>query len=105
MFHLSKLAVLGLFSLGLAGCQATNPPSPDAKTGTPSTQAVACSKCQTVWVKEAVTNQKGRVAGYSTKQQMACPDCRNMVENFFETGHLEHGCKACNGTMETCDMH
>jgi hypothetical protein len=89
------------------GCQ-TTPAQPQPSTAAAATtqpvMAVVCTKCEITWVKVPQT-QKGRIVGYSTKQAMECPDCRTAVENFFATGKLEHTCKSCGETMQTCEMH
>jgi hypothetical protein len=66
-------------------------------------EAVTCEKCKITWRKAPVTNDKGRVVAYTTRKSHECPDCRNMVENFFTTGKMEHTCKTCGAdAMEVC---
>ena len=99
----------GLIGLGMAGALALtgcanggNPPSASAQT---SANAVKCSKCEVTYVKVPVKNEKNRVIGYTSKQQMECADCKSAAENFFATGKLEHTCTHCQGSMEVCEGH
>jgi hypothetical protein len=58
------------------------------------------------YVFEGASNDgKGRFVGYTSRKVMECPDCKTAVQNFFETGKLEHACTHCQGTMEVCDSH
>jgi hypothetical protein len=106
------LLALGAFAF-VGGCESMgghseghmHKPSPNAMAGTPTDNAMACSKCDVVFVKSPETNQKGRVVGYSQKQQMVCPDCKSHAENFFSTGKMEHTCSSCGGNMMGCAMH
>ncbi|WP_428937543.1 hypothetical protein [Fontivita pretiosa] len=83
------------------GCQSTG--RGDAAAG-PATQAVACTQCQTTWVKVPQTS-KGRIVGYSMAKKMVCPECRSAVENFFATGKLKHTCSICGQSLMTCEVH
>ena len=100
-------ASLGVSAL-LMGCAAKGPNdgSHAMDTSDPSgPQAMTCSQCKTVLVRVQVTRGAGKVArlnAYKTVEKDMCPDCRNNVENFFATGHFEHGCKACGGQMTAC---
>lgn len=113
MFRFSKMALAGLAlgaGLVLAGCQSGGKPSPNAMTGTPSTQAIACDKCKVTWVKVPNTPSPGGkgsmgITGYTTRKQMVCPDCKGAVENLFATGKFEHTCSACGGNMSGCAVH
>ena len=81
---------------------------PGSRPGEPTTQAVACDKCQITWVKVPRTPGGGKdylVTGYGARRSMECPECKGAVENLFATGKLEHTCSACSGTMQTCDAH
>ena len=89
--------------LTLTGCAATGG-TPTATKG-PSTQAVACSKCEVTYVQVPTQDNKGRFVGYSKRPNMECPDCKTAVQTFFETGKLEHSCAHCSGTMEVCESH
>jgi hypothetical protein len=63
-----------------------------------------CSKCQTVWVKQA--HQVGKTAViYSREKQMVCPDCQSAVTTFIKTGKLQHTCTSCGGTLDHCTVH
>jgi hypothetical protein len=93
--------------LALAGCASTGNGKAEtaAAAALPSTQAVACSKCEVTYVKVPTNDAKGRFIGYSTRKNMECPDCKTAVQTFFETGKLEHSCAHCQGTMEVCESH
>ncbi len=112
MFRFTKIAVAALTlgtGLVLGGCQ-SNKPSPDAMTGTPSSEGIACDKCKTTWTKvpTMASGPRGRgyaITGYSDRKQMVCPECKSMVENMFATGKLEHTCTACGGNMAGCAVH
>jgi len=102
MFSVLKIGLLGL-GLGagmlLVGCK-TAP-----ATHAMAADAVQCDTCKTTWVKAPRTTGKGQIVGYSPVKKMACPDCRNAVQNFFETGKLAHTCKACGGNLTMCESH
>lgn len=106
MFSLSKLSLASL-TLGagliVAGCAADNKAPQSSLTS--SSQGVTCSMCKTTWVKVPIDGGKGRIVGYSSRKEMACPDCKNAVENFFATGDLRHTCKTCGDNMEICEAH
>ena len=98
--------------LVLGGCQSDGKPSPNAMAGTPSTDGIACDKCEVTWVKVPNTGTSGAggkgsmgITGYSSRKRMACPDCKSAVANMFATGKLEHTCKACGGNMAGCAVH
>jgi ribosomal protein S27E len=97
-----KIGAVGLGLIAgtlLAGCK-TAP-----ATHTMASDAVQCDTCKVTWVKVPHHTGRSGVVGYSSFKQMECPDCRNMVVNFFETGNLEHTCKACSGNMTICESH
>ena len=102
----------GLMALGMAGALALAGRSSEGgaatqpvRAGVPSTQGVTCSKCQVTYVQVPTNDGKGRFQGYTTRKDMECPDCKTAVENFFETGKLQHACTYCQGTMEVCESH
>ena|ERR1035437_3182805 len=100
--YLLKIGVVGLGLVGgvlLVGCQ-TAP-----ATHAMASDAVQCDMCKVTWVKVPHHTGRSGIVGYSSFKQMECPDCRNMVMNFFETGKLEHTCKACGGNMTICQSH
>ena len=101
------LMVLGASTaLLLAGCASGGSPGAAGRaTAGPSTQAVACSKCKVTYVKVPTNDAKGRFVGYTNRQTMECPGCKTAVENFFQTGKLQHACTHCEGTMEVCNSH
>jgi hypothetical protein len=103
----SGLTGLGLSAvLALTGCASTGDSGPKTTSAAvPSTQAVACSKCQVTYVKVPANDPKGRFYGYSTRKEMECPGCKTAAQAFFETGKLEHQCTHCSGTMEVCEGH
>ena len=112
MLRFIRLAVAGTFlgaTLFAAGCQSSGTkPSPDATAGSPTSDAVACSKCKVVWTKVPTTVGGGKsdvVTGYTTQKQMVCPECRSVVHNLFTTGQPQHTCSACGGNMEACAAH
>ena len=122
MFALRSLAksvailTLSLSAAALSGCHASgsvgeaNHHGGDASvsaTTTAPSPGVACDKCKIVWVKSPnyMSNKGGPIYGYRTTEKMECPECRDAVTNFFMTGKLEHHCKACDGTMQTCEAH
>ena len=109
MSRFSKLALAAL-TLGMgvfvAGCQS------DAAAQAPASHEMAsnaaqCDKCQVTWVKEAshVGGKQGAIVQYNWTKRDACPDCKGAVANFFDTGKLEHACKACGGNMAACEGH
>ena len=110
MFGMWKTGLTGIgmtAALVLAGCASTGGSSGarPAAAGATSTQGVACSKCQVTYVQVPANNPKGRFVGYTSRKDMECPDCKTAVQNFFETGKLQHACTHCQGTMEVCDAH
>lgn len=111
MLRFTKMALAGL-TLGtgliLAGCQSAGKPSANAMVGTPSTDGIACDKCETTWVKvpQAQSGRMGApIIGYSDRKQMVCPECKSAVANLFATGKFEHTCTACGGNMSGCAVH
>ena len=108
MFISTTKSLLGLglgATLFFTGCQS------DAQRMAPASHAmasdaVACDKCETTWVKVANTspNAGGRpgFTSYSNQKKMVCPDCKSAVSNFFATGEMKHDCKACGGNMTIC---
>ena len=104
MFYKKVIGSLFLGSSLVAGGCATTAPAASAELA-PSTQAVMCDKCQVTWVKVPTNDGKGRLVGYSAREKMVCPDCKDAVTNFFETGKFEHTCKTCGDSMKLCDMH
>jgi len=100
-------SILSTIVLGtvLVGCQSTQA-THKHEAAVASEQAVKCSKCDVTFVQVPETGGKGRVVGYRTQKSMECPDCRNAVQNFFETGKLTHACKSCGeDTMQLCQGH
>jgi len=108
MFSLLKSFAMSL-TLGagllLVGCQSDGSQTQASPSHEMASSAVACDKCQTTWVKMPIENQKGRLVAYSSRKEMACPDCKDAVSNFFATGKLEHTCKTCGGNMTICEAH
>ena len=100
---IKRVFALGLGAALLASCQADNKPPQSSLVS--SEQGVTCSKCETTWVKAPTRNDKGRIVGYTNRKSHACPDCRDAVSNFFNTGRLEHTCKTCGDSMEICEAH
>jgi hypothetical protein len=93
-------------AVALAGCVSGNAnPAPTAGAVPAAGKAVACSKCQITYVQAPTNDAKGRFYGYTTRKDMECPGCKTAVQNFFETGKLEHTCTHCQGTMEVCEAH
>ena len=106
MFRHSRWTTGALLLAGgliFAGCAASNGGN-SAQAASASTQAITCSKCQTTWVKIPRT-EKGRVVGYTSRNQMVCPDCKDAVASFFDTGKFQHTCKTCGDSMELCEGH
>jgi hypothetical protein len=106
MLRVSKFTVAASLLAGglvLTGC-ASNGGGNTAQAATASTQAVTCSKCQTTWVK-IPNREKGRIVSYSTRKQMVCPDCKDAVASFFDSGKFQHTCKTCGDSMELCEGH
>ena len=102
MTTMMQMAVVSLGLVGgalLVGCQ-TAP-----ATHTMAADAVQCDMCKVTWVKVPQYRGKGGIVAYTSVKKMECPDCRNAVVNFFETGKLEATCKACNGNMTMCEKH
>ncbi len=98
---LLSLSILG--TLALASCQ---------NGGSAPHAAVACSKCQTVWVKHQHSNypgggaSKGHFVTLSSSAHMACPDCTNKVESMFKgLDKTTHTCKSCGGSLFHCIKH
>ena len=96
------LMAVGLSATGLllVGCQTAKPTQPTAMS-----EAVRCPKCQVTWVKVPRRAGKAGIVGYSTLKTMECPDCRNAVLSFFETGKFQHTCKTCGDNLEICKAH
>ena len=92
----------------LAGCQSGGAQMPPSHAMAPG--AVQCDKCQVTWVSTPGTTIQGGqggvgITGYTTRSEMACPDCKGAVQNFFATGNLKHECTACGGNMKACEAH
>ena len=107
MLLAKSIAVLAL-TLGsgflLAGCQADSKPA--QSTLVPGDKGVTCSKCQTTWVSVPDgVGKGGRIVGYTSRKEHACPDCKSAVTNYFATGKLEHSCKTCGAAMDICEAH
>jgi hypothetical protein len=102
MSRFATLTALVLFAIA-AGCQPHEEKPPQSSLASTS-EGVMCTKCQAVWVQTPRT-EKGRIVEYSTSNQMVCPDCKDAVANFFDTGKLEHTCKTCGDSMEICKAH
>ena len=90
---------LGLATL-MSSCQSTGV--------TVGTDAIACNKFKTVWVKTPVqmgpTGKSGFVT-YRDVKSMECPDCQSAVVTFFKTGVFKHTCSHCGGTLTHCTQH
>lgn len=78
----------------LVGCSAVPTQSERA-------HGVVCPKCEIVWVERPNMNDPYMMSAVQ-KREMACPDCESAVKRFFKTGHLEHYCSSCEGTMWYC---
>ncbi len=85
------LSILG--TLALSSCQAPSGPS----------SAVACPKCQTVWVKAGGSAGKGQPIAMKATGAMDCPDCANKATAMLKGLSMNtHTCKSCGGTMFHC---
>ncbi|MCG3147739.1 MAG: hypothetical protein PCFJNLEI_01180 [Verrucomicrobiae bacterium] len=106
---LRKVVTIALVAVGvsatgllLVGCKTAT--ATQSTTPTMS-EAVRCEKCKVTWVKVPQYRGKAGIVGYSTIKTMECPDCRNAVLSFFETGKFQHTCKTCGDTLEHCKAH
>ena len=108
MLRFSKLAVAAL-TLGagffVAGCQTGGAQTPASHEM--ASNAMQCDKCQIAYVKTPSTagGKQGAITQYNFVRHDACPDCKGAVATFFDTGKLEHSCKACGGNMAACEGH
>jgi hypothetical protein len=108
MFKMTLAALVMGVGLLAAGCESMGGSESAGGTTAASAdgQAIACEKCNVTWVKAPVTNDKGRIIAYKTKQSHECPDCRSAVSNFFATGKLTHTCASCGeNALEKCEAH
>jgi hypothetical protein len=97
-----KIGVFGLSLIAgalLVSCKTASAPREMAS------EAVQCDKCKVTWVKVPHRAGKAGIVSYSAFKQMECPDCRNAVLNFFETGKFQHECKTCGGNLAICEAH
>lgn len=100
---LGGICVLGILAVG-SGCTATQPASAASADAVPA--AVACERCETTWVKVPLRGKGTRVVGYSTRKEMACPDCTSAAENFFAGRGLRHTCSTCGpDAVKVCATH
>jgi hypothetical protein len=68
------------------------------------TEAVTCSKCQMVAYKR--TGIVGKQLQVLRGENMTCPDCKSMAENYFSKHvSLKHTCSTCGGTVAHCTVH
>ena len=93
MFRMWKTGLMGFgltASLALVGCASPgNPAAQPAAAAAPSTQAVACSKCQVTYVQVPTSDAKGRFRGYSARKDMeALPRemCRRSITSSVHCG-------------------
>ena len=70
-----------------------------------ASNAVQCDKCQITYVKTPAGSRDTPVMQYNWVKRDACPDCKDAVTSFFNTGKLEHTCKSCGGNMAACEGH
>ncbi len=82
-------------ALTLVSCQSTSGP----------TEALTCSKCKTVWFKQAYPDGSGKRIVLRETGAMSCTECENAVATFFKTGQLKHKCKHCGDTLTHCTRH
>ena len=91
--QLIRSMFLGIAALALASCQAPSGP----------TSAVACPKCETVWVKAGGSAGKGQPVALRAAGAMNCPDCENKASPMLKGLSMNtHNCKTCGGTMFHC---
>jgi hypothetical protein len=107
MFRFSKLGFAALtLGTGLfaAGC-ASNAPAQSSMETTPT--GITCTKCQVTWVAtpRGSGNDKGQIKTYAWGKKDTCPDCRDAVQSFVNTGKFEHTCKTCGDAMNVCTTH
>ncbi len=94
----TKLTALFTFvvaALALTSCQSMNQPK----------EAVSCSKCKTVWIKQAYPDSSGKRLVLKDTTAMSCTECENAVATFFKTGKLKHKCSHCGDTLIHCTSH
>jgi hypothetical protein len=95
-----KSVLAGLLAASLAvimsGCSTTG-------AGKAGEQAVMCSKCETVWVRDRSVG-RGGTAVYRREKKMVCPGCETAVKGFFSTGAMGDACKACGGDLVVCPL-
>jgi Zn-finger nucleic acid-binding protein len=70
-------------------------------TQTERAHGAVCPKCETVWIERPNMNDPYMMSTVQ-KRDLACPDCESAVKRFFKTGHLEHYCSSCEGTLWYC---
>ncbi|MCG3148243.1 MAG: hypothetical protein PCFJNLEI_01686 [Verrucomicrobiae bacterium] len=98
------LVGVGLSATGLllVGCKTATATQSTTLT---MSEAVRCPKCEVTWVKVPRRAGKAGIVGYSSIKKMECPDCRNAVLSYFETGKFQHTCKTCGDNLEICKAH
>lgn len=107
--NIRKIVAVALIATGvpatgllLVGCKT---PTASQSTTPAMSEAIRCPKCEVTWVKVPRRDGKAGIVGYSSRMKMECPDCRNAVLSFFETGKFQHTCKTCGDVLEHCIAH
>ena len=93
LLQTSLLLILSVSALVATGCVG---PRNQPKS------AVFCPSCKVVWVEMLDFDDPYRMST-SPGRVMECPDCERAAVGFFETGKLEHSCKACGGELVHCE--
>jgi predicted RNA-binding Zn-ribbon protein involved in translation (DUF1610 family) len=85
------LASLVLGAFALPGCAGGPAVAPDENL-----EAVACPKCETVWVPYRTRHGTKNIWVYRGRTEMTCPDCNEMAMAYLEGDHLVlHDCPQC----------
>jgi hypothetical protein len=87
---------------GSLSCASNSPPQSSLAA---SDDAVVCTRCQAVWVREPSYGHRGRLLRYQWALRDTCPDCKDAVASFFATGRFQHTCKTCGDTLQICKAH
>lgn len=63
-------------------------------------EAVACSKCETTWVRKA--RQMGKVTVYRSVKSMTCSHCDKAAKGRLAGTDTKLSCTHCEGGLTTC---
>lgn len=91
-----------IMTLALAGSAVFAMVSCTTPSGGP-TAAVACPKCETVWVNAGASGGRGNPVVLKSAGHMSCPDCADIASPMLKgLTSTKHTCKSCGTALIHC---